>query len=241
LPRWNLATPDTTGAETNNVNPVTKAVRFFIAADAYSATNRQAELNSVRACFDQWQAIPGSLLKFEEGGLINGPVDINNDDYTNVVFWAKTSPWVNGGLDNMTGILGLAIYTFFDDNTLAECDIALNGLQYRWTTTPSDTADASTYFIEPILLHEIGHLIGLDHSPVGGATMMARGESGLGLGSGLSTDEIAAVRSLYARTDWTSRQGTLQGRVTLNGVGVFGATVASTICPRCPREPIACG
>ena len=224
--RWNLATPDTTTG-TNVVNPVTKAVRFFIAADAYSAANREAELNAVRACFDQWQAIPGTLLKFEEGGLIDGPVDINNFDFTNVVFWAKNSLWVEGDLINMTGVLGFSVFSVSEDHALANCDIVLNGVQYRWTTTPSAAADASTFFIEPILLHEIGHLIGLDHSPVGGATMMTRAEGGLGLDSGLSTDEIAAARSLYERPDWASRQGTLRGQVTLDGAGVYGAVVSA--------------
>lgn len=227
LPRWNLDTPDATSAQTNAVNPATRAVRFFIAADAYSLTNRAAELDTVRACFDQWQAIPGTRLKFEEGGLIDGPVDINNYDFTNVVFWAKTSLFVNGGMDNITGVLGWAVYRFFDDHTLGDCDIALNGVQYRWTTAPADAADDSTYFIETVLLHEIGHLIGLGHSPVGGATLMDRAESGLGVGAGLSTDEIAAVRSLYGRADWASRQGTLQGQVTLNGAGVYGAVVGA--------------
>ena len=225
LPHWDLITPGTTADVTNNVNPVTQAVRFFIAADAYSATNRAAELNAVRACFDQWQAVPGTRLKFEEGGLITGPVDIDVYDLTNVVFWAKTSLWVNGGLDNMSGMLGVAITSYFNDNTIAECDIALNGVQYRWATT-SAAANTSTFFIEPLLLHEIGHLLGLEHSPVGGAAMMTRAESGLGLDSGLSSDEITAVRSLYGRADWASRQGTLQGRVTLNGAGVYGAVVS---------------
>jgi hypothetical protein len=231
LPHWNLVNPAPQPGDpaivTNIVNPVTKAVRYFISAEAYSTTNRQAELNCVRACFDQWQAIPGTLLKFEEGGLISGLKDVDYYDYTNMVFWAKTSTTINGGYDNISGALGLAIYSYYDDNTVAECDIVMNGVQYRWTTTPVDNGDSSAYYIEPILLHEIGHLIGLDHSPVGGATMMARGESGEGLGTGLTTDEISAARTLYARSDWAAKLGTITGKVTLSGAGAFGAVVTA--------------
>jgi hypothetical protein len=50
LLRYNLVSPN---ADPNVVNRSTKAIRYFIASDAYSAANRDAELNAVRACFAQ--------------------------------------------------------------------------------------------------------------------------------------------------------------------------------------------
>ena len=104
--RWHLnpleppvpPNPPDQGVHTNVVNPLTKAIRYFLASDAYSTANAPAELNAVRASFAQWQSVPGTLLKFEEGGLVAPGVDINTSDNQNVVFWAKNSTLVNGGL-----------------------------------------------------------------------------------------------------------------------------------------------
>ena len=52
--RWNLAATNTAN-HTNVFNPNTLAIRYFLASDAWSATNTAAELNAVRAAFAQWQ------------------------------------------------------------------------------------------------------------------------------------------------------------------------------------------
>src|SRR6476646_3039818 len=64
-----------------------------------------------RACFDQWQAVSNSHLRFEEGGVMPGKLDVNTADNTNVVFWAKDSTIVDGGFDNISGATGV---TFSD-------------------------------------------------------------------------------------------------------------------------------
>src|ERR1051326_8088696 len=105
--RWHLNPPDPPdppnpgGVSTNVVDPVTRAVRYFLAADGYSATNTAAELNAVRASFAQWQAISGTVLKFEDAGLVPAGVDVNTGDNRNVLFWAKSSTLVNGGMDDI--------------------------------------------------------------------------------------------------------------------------------------------
>ena len=136
--RWHLNPLETTvipcsdgpGVHTNVVNPVTKGIRYFLASDAYSAANATAELNAVRASFAQWQAIAGTILKFEDAGLVAPGIDVNTCDDRNVVFWAKNSTLVNGGLDDIRGALAETFYAFFDNNALAEADIVFNGVQY---------------------------------------------------------------------------------------------------------------
>jgi hypothetical protein len=92
--RWQLNPPylpdppNAGGVHTNVVNPVTRAVRYFLAADAYSTVNAAAELNAVRASFAQWQSVPGTFLKFEDAGPVAPGVDVNTSDNRNVVFWA---------------------------------------------------------------------------------------------------------------------------------------------------------
>ena len=220
--KWNLASPSGL-VHTNVLNRGTRAVRYFLAADAFSSANRVAELNAARACFDQWQAVPGTILRFEEAGLMGGTPDVHTADNTNVVYWVKNSTLVNGGLDNISGATGVAFSDFFSDNTLAEVDIVLNGTQFSWFTDFNNNVNQAQ-FVEAVLLHEIGHMIGLAHSPVGGATMFPRGGGGVNVQSGLSPDEIAAVRALYPSANLPGL-ARLSGSVRLGTNRVFGAVV----------------
>ncbi|MBC8003676.1 MAG: carboxypeptidase regulatory-like domain-containing protein, partial [Opitutaceae bacterium] len=221
--KWSLATPSPS-VPTNSVNRTTKAIRYFIASDGYSTTNSAAELNAVRASFGQWQSIPGTHLKFEEGGLVAPGIGINTSDTTNVVYWTKTTTMVNGGSSDFSGALGVAFSSFFSDNTMDQADIVLNGNLYSWATDFTNIA-SSSHFVEGVLLHEIGHLIGLIHSPVGTATMLSRGGAGISAQVGLSSDEVAAARSLYPSNGLAGSFGAVRGQVTKSGSPVFGAAV----------------
>jgi hypothetical protein len=222
--RWNLQTPDQL-TNTSVINWTTRAIRYTLASDACSATNVAAELNAVRAAFAQWQAVPGTHLRFEDAGLVAPPLDINTSDHTNVVYWEKKSLMVNGGRDYLGGKTG---YTVVRDDTnrhaILEADIVFNAVEKQWVTdcaTPSSFAKPTC--IGAVALHEIGHLVGLEHSPLGGATMFFRAAAGEVLQAGLSVDDISAVRSLYPSN--TTDFGAISGRVTKNQRPVLGAAV----------------
>ena len=224
--RWNLA-PAFAGYHTNVFNTNSQAIRFFLASDGWSVTNTAAELNAVRAAFAQWQAVPGAGIKFEDAGLVAPGVDVNTADNTNSVFWAKTSTLVNGGHDSIFGALGATFTSTFPDGTIKEADIVLNGVQFAWFTDFFDTNIAG-YFVEAVALHEIGHLLGLNHSPVGGATMLAQGGNGVTASQlGLAPDDVAAARALYPAAQPLTNLATLRGQVTKTGTGVYGAIVTA--------------
>ena len=208
-------------AHTNVVNPVTKAVRYYIASDVYSAANREAEIAAVQACFDQWASVPGSALKFEFAGFVSpSRLDVRKDN-TNVVFWAKQSLSVDSGRMNLSGIPAWTSVHFTQDGILVEGDIVLNGQQFQWFTDFNDAVNQGK-FIEAVLLHEIGHFVGLDHAVAGGATL-AIGASGVSPEAGLSADEIAAMNFLYSAAGLAT--AAIKGTVRLNGVGILGAAV----------------
>lgn len=116
--------------------------------------------------------------------------------------------------------------TFFDSGgTIIEADIALNP-----TVQFSDDGTFGTYDLESTFAHEIGHLLGLPHSGVIGATMQPRqAKNGLyGLPAftqrSLSATDVTAVRALYSEQ---SSYASISGRLTTNTSGrarsIFGA------------------
>ncbi|KAB2660181.1 MAG: matrixin family metalloprotease [Verrucomicrobia bacterium] len=216
--RWNLA-----GVvyDSRLVNPITKAIRYYLATDAWSAGNRDAELNAVRASFAQWQAVPGTSLRFEDAGLAPKAEVIASGDKTNLVFWAKKTRLV-GGVD-LTNLRGYTLLELDAENNILEADIVLNGLDFSWFTSITNTRSAEQ-FVEAVVLHEVGHFIGLDHTPVGGGTVIPAA-NGVSTSVGLSVDEIAGVRFLYPLESFRSQLGTIGGRVMAGAVGVFGAAV----------------
>src|SRR4051812_25178472 len=223
LRRWDLVTlPVSVG--TNIVNRNTRAIRYFLASDGWSSTNTAAELNALRASFAQWQAIPNTILKFEDAGLVAPGIDVNTSDGTNVVYWAKTSTVVNGGHSDISGALGVTFVSFFTDGTHAQGDIVFNGVEFNWFTDFTNLTNAGQY-VEGTALHEIGHFIGLSHSPLGGASLLYTGTHGIDSEAGLSSDEVCAARFIYAQTNQLALRGTLRGQVTKNGANLLGAVV----------------
>ncbi|TAL05810.1 MAG: matrixin family metalloprotease [Verrucomicrobia bacterium] len=211
---------------TNVINTNTHAVRYYLASDAYSTTNTAAELNAVRASFGQWTAITNTSIKFEEPGLVAPPVDANTYDNSNIVYWAKSSTLVASNTYDITGTLGFTVISWYpspESNYIAQADIVFNGVNFTWFTDIADT-NTTKQFVEGVALHEIGHFLGLAHSPLGGASMFWRGGGGVNTQTGLSPDDISAARILYPASALTNL-GTLKGTITKSGSPVLGAAV----------------
>jgi hypothetical protein len=134
---------------------------------------------------------------------------------------------------------------FFDPESgaIAEADVCINprprseeGADLQFSTDGS----AGTYDLEATFTHEIGHLLGLDHSAVIASTMQSHqafnGTFGLPALTErtLSEDDRQRVRSLYGSK---LRLGRIEGRLVddrlpnvvapLNGVNVWAESVAT--------------
>jgi hypothetical protein len=135
----------------------------------------------------------------------------------------------------------LAATTFMVDVTdgeIVESDIFFN-TAFLWSTAPG--GETGRFDVESIALHEIGHLHGLGHSALGESEIRPGGRRVLGAESVmfpiafsagstadrvLRADDIAGISDVYPRTgSGSQRLGSISGKVTKNGVGIFGAHV----------------
>src|SRR6266404_3289550 len=108
---------------------------------------------------------------------------------------------------------------FYDSGgAIVEADIALNPAE-----TFSSDGTAGTYDLESTFTHEVGHLLGLEHSAVIGATMQPRqaknGVYGLPAFTQrtLSEDDEAGARTLYGSLNASlNGMGSISGRLIAN-------------------------
>ena len=70
-----------------------------------------------------------------------------------------------------TGSCLAATFTgFYTGSTINDADIVTN-TRYAWTSLGEPDGCSSEFYIEGVMVHEVGHLLGLGHTNVAGATM----------------------------------------------------------------------
>jgi hypothetical protein len=154
--------------------------------------------------FDAWTEVEGARVTFQPAGVIS------------------TRP----GKDGQNSV------TFVDDLFAGQNFLALTTNWYDDTghTTEADiqidpSVVANRYNLQLLVEHEVGHLLGLDHSGVLSSVMypfVGRGNS-----APLDSDDIVGIGTLYPRTDPTSTTATLSGRVMGDNGGIYAAQVVA--------------
>jgi len=181
-------------------------------------------LNQVLASsFGAWDAITTADISFTQGSDVSTSTNYSGfqPDFINII---KTN---NSAADYATiggEALGVTIVASNDDGEILDADILFNPTTSfsTSTTTPSTSID-----FESVATHEIGHLLGLDHSSILSATMFPTIGDGLNYARQLSFDDIAGVSSLYPTASFLAK-GSISGTVRLtSNAAVYGAIVVA--------------
>jgi len=205
-------------------------VRYYVTNQGVPGVSATQFQDALSRAFDTWENVPTSSISYDFAGFTAGRPG-EDDGWSTIGF-----------LDEPDLERVLASTSFLIDDatgTLIEADIFFNSA-FQWSTSTS--GQSNRYDLESIALHEIGHLSGLGHSALGETSVSEGGRrvlatnavmfpiafaAGTTSNRALRPDDIAGVSDLYPDNAFNTKTGSVSGRVTKNGEGVFGAHVVA--------------
>ena len=106
---------------------------------------------------------------------------------------------------------------------LIDADIVFNPAEQFYTTA---TTPLTAFDVQSVATHEIGHMLGLDHSGIAHAMMYPFGDTfAASQQRTLAVDDVAGIAFLYPETNFSTLTGVISGQVTLGAAGIFGSHV----------------
>jgi hypothetical protein len=205
--------------------------------DASFRITNGSDLTALVDSIARWTDVATSNVTVSEAQRFNlpSPIDASSglaNDNRNQVFFAETDTAARIG-----GAIAVAFFWVGGDGSINDCDIVFNERLYTFSTAtpgnPNQILGSNTYDLGEIATHEMGHCLGLDHSPVAGRFSATTGLQVSGFSSGdftyqatlypygsrtiqgrsLSQDDASGVSFIYPNGTLLSTTGSISGRV----------------------------
>lgn len=113
--------------------------------------------------FNDWAAVPSAFITFKDEGTTR--ISASPSDRRNAIVYDETGNIINA--PEGTGVIAIARLNWNPAGLIVDADIIFNGRDFTFSiddnTTPENRVD-----LQGVMTHEIGHLLGLDHSPLVG-------------------------------------------------------------------------
>lgn len=178
----------------------------------------------MQASFDTWTGAPNTALAISRGADTSVSSESSSPSNINLICFIC----IDTDFSKDASTLAVTITTSQDagqpdghggttrfNGQIIKSDILFNpASQYN-------TGGATGSDLQVVATHEIGHFLGLDHSGVVRSVMFPFASSL----TTLSWDDVAGISTVYPKIPANYNPGTITGRVTLSGAGVFGAHV----------------
>ena len=169
-----------------------------------SSVNAAFPNGVIDRAIDDWTTVPDAKISFHNDGVVTG-AKAGRDGQNSITFV--------DGLFQDQNFLAVTTNWYDDGGHLAEADIQID---------PSVVSGG--YNLQQLVEHEVGHVLGLDHSGVISSVMYPFvGRGGI---AALDSDDRVGIANLYPNGDGNVG-ATLTGRVTGDNGGIFAAQVVA--------------
>lgn len=206
-------------------------IRYFITNRDVAQVTAVDLQSALARAFAQWTGVDGAGVSSQFVGF-TGADPFVRDNASVIGFQSRAD------LDRTLGATTFTINTTTGE--VVESDIFLNST-FAWSSAAAGVA--GRFDVESILVHEVGHLVGLGHSALGETELLDSTRrrvlskravmfpiaypSGNIEDRTIEIDDRAGLLDIYGNSESDRRLGSIAGRVTLNGAGIFGAHVTA--------------
>ena len=203
------------------------AMQLKLPAPAAPLSDKAADYNaSVLTAMQTWNSLLGVV---QLNGTVNSSATYHNGNHINEIVMDRT---IDGDAFG-TGILAVTISFTDGGNTRVESDIIFNtNAPFTWDSYRGPKRSGNVVDIQRVALHELGHVLGLNHPDDAGQQVTAIMNSHVSDIDVLQTDDITGAQVLYGAPGFVPANNNFANAapLTLSGTSAqaTGSNVAAT-------------
>lgn len=194
-------------------------VSVVIQADGSADVPDQSDRVALELAIAAWNRAPGTIARLaldEDSPFASGTQW--SSSAVHLLWFDETN--ASGYFPGGTGTVAVTPLWFFSDGRISDADVLFNGSGFAFTTS----GQSGRFDIQDVATHELGHLLGLDHSGVTGATLYPYVDTTVILHRSPALDDVGGLRAAYPQGAWARFSGRVERP---DGSPVFGAQVVA--------------
>ena len=202
-------------------------IPFLIHVDSFPFAEADM-LRIVRESFLAWEEVETAAISFREQGT--GRFRSASQDGRNMVVYDATGSQI--GVPPGSGVIAVTRVNWNNQGEITDADIVFNGRDFQFSITQNNTPQGQVD-MQDVLTHEIGHFVGLDHTPLVGAPDVRPTmnpfltKEAPRVARSLEADDRAGISALYPSNQAQS-SGSIFGSVRhSDGRSAFGVHVVT--------------